>query len=77
MRVLLIDDDPISMQALLELLSKKRIKAVAPLRSIQEGIETIEAQADTISFAVCNYRGGSPALTKLFLQISANVPSIV
>ncbi|MGZ3740431.1 MAG: HD-GYP domain-containing protein [Bdellovibrionota bacterium] len=77
MRVLLIDDDPISMQALLELLSKKRIKAVAPLRSIQEGIETIEAQAETISFAVCNYRGGSPALTKLFLQISANVPSIV
>lgn len=77
MRVLLIDDDADSMQALLDLLSKKRIKSVAPLRSIQEGIETIEVQADTVSFAICNYRGGSPSLLKLFLQVGASVPSIV
>lgn len=77
MRVILIDDDATSMQALLDLLSKKRIKAVAPLRSIQEGIETIEAQSDTVSFAICNYRGGSTALLKLFLQVSAPVPAVV
>lgn len=76
MRVLLIDDDPISMQNLLDLLAKKRIKSVAPLRSIQEGIETIEAQCDSTSFAICNYRGGSPALLRLFLQVGSTVPSL-
>jgi hypothetical protein len=77
MRVLLIDDDAASMQGLLDLLAKKRIKAVAPLRSIQEGIETLEVQAETVSFAICNYRGGSPALLKLFLQLGSSVPSVV
>ncbi|HEY8278274.1 MAG TPA: HD domain-containing phosphohydrolase [Bdellovibrionota bacterium] len=77
MKVLLIDDDGPSMQSHIDLLSSKQIKSVAPIRSIQEGIETIEAQADTVSLAICNYRGGSTALMKLFLQLGTAVPSVV
>ncbi len=77
MKVLLIDDDASSMQSLIELLSQKRIKAVAPLRSIQEGIETIEAQPDTVAFTICNYRGGSSGLLSLYLQLVVDIPSIV
>lgn len=77
MKVLLIDDDASSMQALLELLSNKRIKAIEPISTLQEGIEILEAKDYTVSFGICNYRGSSVTLLKLFLQLGSNVPLIV
>jgi len=77
MKVLLIGDSPESTGATLLRLQEKGITRVLPVAGLQTAIERLELQPETLGLVICDYRGGSLALLKCLLEVTARTPCVV
>jgi len=75
-KVLLIDDDGNSRQTLRKKITHFGLSPIEEVDLLQKAIETVELQHSEFDLVVCNYRGPSKILLRLFLDLCGDIPTL-